>query len=130
VLFEALLLFGLMVQQVLMRVLRAAVVATLPDETLFCPRDGTPLRDAGGLRPGVVVRGKYRIVCELGRGGMGVVWRATPLAWNEDKALEALVNPGEQATKGFISEARVISGILPSSTSKTSTRPRRASSSW
>jgi len=85
--------------------------ASYGNEVGFCPHDGTALRSSGGLQPGAVIRKKYEILSEIGRGGMGVVYRARHLLWNEEKALKVVVAEGsavQQALKGLMAEALVM----------------------
>jgi serine/threonine-protein kinase len=66
-----------------------------PDETDFCPRDGTPLplsptATEGGLAAGLAHR--YRIIRRLGGGGMGTVFLAEQIAvGNRPVALKVLL---------------------------------------
>jgi serine/threonine-protein kinase len=54
----------------------------------MCPQDGTPLRLITELPEGTVIRGKYRILSKLGEGGMGVVYKARHVRFDEVWALK------------------------------------------
>ncbi len=85
--------------------------AAYGDDVAFCPRDGAALRAPAGVGPGTVIRKKYQIVAEIGRGGMGVVYRARHLLWNEDKAIKLLLDVGAGSGKqseSFLSEALIM----------------------
>ncbi|MEC7521515.1 MAG: protein kinase [Myxococcota bacterium] len=62
----------------------------------FCPYDGTPLAHLDqplGMRelgPGDLVEGRYEVVAELGRGGIGVVYLAEAKNLGRDVALKVL----------------------------------------
>lgn len=57
-----------------------------------CPLDATPLAETAVWYEGLVIRGKYRILSELGRGGMGAVYKALHLGFDEPRALKVM-NP-------------------------------------
>lgn len=64
--------------------------ALYPDTFVVCPRDAEKLIASGSFQPGATVRRKYRIEEEIGRGGMGVVYRATHLLLKETRALKLI----------------------------------------
>ncbi len=64
--------------------------ATYPANVAFCPRDGAPLVEAGEWAEGTMVRGKYRILAKVGQGGMGAVYKALHLRFDEVRALKVL----------------------------------------
>jgi serine/threonine protein kinase len=61
---------------------------TYPAHFSMCPQDGTPLRAVTELPEGTVIRGKYRILSKLGEGGMGVVYKARHVRFDEVWALK------------------------------------------
>jgi len=61
---------------------------TYPSQHSTCPTDGALLIDLRELEPGTVIRGKYRIVRQLGRGGMGTVYLAEHILLNRPRALK------------------------------------------
>jgi serine/threonine-protein kinase len=74
------------------------------DDSGHCPKDGSFLV----YGPGTVIRKKYEVTGLLGRGGMGAVYRARHLVWNEERALKVLIADGpgaQQGLKGLLAEA-------------------------
>jgi serine/threonine protein kinase len=61
-----------------------------PRDYTMCPQDGSPLRDVGIWAEGNVIRGKYRILSKVGQGGMGTVYKAVHLAFDELRALKVI----------------------------------------
>src|ERR1035441_5298023 len=61
---------------------------TYPSQHTTCPTDGALLIDSRELEPGTVIRGKYRIVRQLGRGGMGTVYLAEHILLGRPRALK------------------------------------------
>jgi len=64
--------------------------STYPQNFAVCPRDGTPLSEVGVWSEGAVIRGKYRILSKIGEGGMGAVYKALHLRFNELRALKVI----------------------------------------
>ena len=54
-----------------------------------CPKDGHPLATSE-LAPGEILAGKYRIQDEIGRGGMGVVYRAEHIIMGKAVAIKII----------------------------------------
>jgi serine/threonine-protein kinase len=61
---------------------------TYPSHHKTCPTDGALLIESSELEPGLVIRGKYRIVRLLGRGGMGTVYLAEHIMLGRQRALK------------------------------------------
>src|SRR5215472_8309675 len=63
---------------------------TYPTDYTHCPRDLTPLIELGAWSEGKVVREKYRILAQIGMGGMAVVYKAEHLHFHELRALKVI----------------------------------------
>jgi len=63
-----------------------------PNHFSLCPRDGAPLVEVGAWTEGMVIRGKYRIMGKVGQGGMGAVYKAFHVTFDELRALKVM-NP-------------------------------------
>ena len=79
--------------------------ASYPNEFNVCPIDNSPLRLTSELFPGITIRDKYLILDKVGDGGMGAVYRARHLAFNEIRALK-IVHAGLMEDRGFIKRFR------------------------
>ncbi len=81
-----------------------------PDEFAFCPLDGAELDDPAVYAVGTTIRNKYRILAKVGRGGMGHVYKALHLLFNEVRALKVMdpsLTQREDFVRRFLREAFV-----------------------
>jgi serine/threonine protein kinase len=61
-----------------------------PDEHTTCATDGAVLLEIREWEPGKLVRAKYRVLAKVGQGGMGVVYKATHIVFEEVWALKVM----------------------------------------
>src|SRR6266852_1825683 len=63
-----------------------------PDETKFCPKDGSTLRSAGGAASliGSIIGGNYNILKKLGEGGMGAVYLGEHVKMSRKSAIKVM----------------------------------------
>ncbi|MBI4349221.1 MAG: serine/threonine protein kinase [Elusimicrobia bacterium] len=85
----------------------AAVPAGMPSVGARREFDGIP-------RPGALLGGNYRVECELGRGGMGVVLAALDLGLDRKVAIKLMreeSSGGREGLARFLSEARLVAKL-------------------
>jgi serine/threonine protein kinase len=76
-----------------------------------CPTHGGLLSEIRDLRPGMLIRGTYRVVRKLGKGGMGAVYLAQHTLMDEPRALKFLsqeLSEDENFTSRFLREVRTL----------------------
>ena len=63
-----------------------------PDDTKFCPNDGSSLRAAGGTQQlvGSVIAERYHILKKLGEGGMGAVYLGEHVKMGRKSAIKVM----------------------------------------
>lgn len=61
-----------------------------PTGFAVCPQDGAQLTEPSEWSTGSVIRGKYRILNKIGEGGMGSVYKAVHIHFNELCALKVM----------------------------------------
>ena len=71
-------------------------------------------RPADEVASGSILGGKYRLISEIGRGGMGSVWRAEHLGWDAPVALKLMnrdITAHPEAVARFEREVRLAAGL-------------------
>jgi serine/threonine-protein kinase len=71
-------------------------------------------RPAERVVAGSILGGKYRLISEIGRGGMGSVWRAEHLGWEAPVALKIMnrdITARPEAVARFEREVRLAAGL-------------------
>ncbi len=74
---------------------------TFPTDYNVCPGDQTALQSTQELQPGMIIRNKYEILDRIGVGGMGAVYRARHLTFNELCAIK-IVNDSIAGDSNFL----------------------------
>ena len=81
------------------------------DKHSTCPMHGGLLSEIRDLKPGMLIRGTYRIKSKLGKGGMGSVYLAQHMLLDEPRALKFLsqdLSEDESFTNRFLHEVRTL----------------------
>jgi WD40 repeat protein/serine/threonine protein kinase len=81
------------------------------DSHTTCPTHGGLLSEIRDLRPGMLIRGTYRIKSKLGKGGMGSVYLAQQTLMDEPRALKFLsqdLSDDETFISRFLREVRTL----------------------
>jgi serine/threonine protein kinase len=82
--------------------------STYPSDFAVCPRDASGLVEADPWSEGTLIRGKYRILKQIGFGGMAIVYKALHVRFNELRALKVMAPElaiDQSFVKRFLNEA-------------------------
>ena len=85
-----------------------------PDELTTCPVHGGLLNEIRDLKPGMLIRGTYRILRKLNKGGMGDVYLADHILLDEPQVLKFLSSTQDNDTEWknrFLREVRTLRQI-------------------
>lgn len=105
-------------------------LAEITDDSRFCSKCGTPIHPSEGILisqtrtilrpmeefpPGTILSGKYRIIDVLGKGGMGIVYKAEDTRLKRSVALKFLTPElllDKEAGERFLLEAQAAAGLF------------------
>ncbi len=92
-----------------------ACTTEFDDAVEVCPTHQTKLQMLDEWGPGAIVKGSYRIVGKIGRGGMGIVYRAQHTSLHDARALKVMrsdLAADPQFSQRFLQEAHTAIQLL------------------
>lgn len=85
-----------------------------PPDRFTCKKCGFPLRNIENLRPGEIIKERFKIESFIGKGGMGVIYKALDLKLQRRVAIKILpleLKSDDVARKRFLREAQAASRL-------------------